>query len=81
MLTHAARAAVEQPRWLDKHTSHYGMMPSLRVKGSGHGPVIASSGKLYHARMARRAQHLRCSLSERSERADNKLDKGKLCKM
>ena len=24
--------------------------------------------------MARRAQHLRCSLSERSERADNKLD-------
>ena len=25
--------------------------------------------------MARRAQHLRCSLSERSERGDNKLDK------
>ena len=25
--------------------------------------------------MARRAQHLRCSLCERSERADNKLDK------
>ena len=33
-------------------------------------------GARYHARMARRAQHLRCSLSERSERADNKLDKG-----
>ena len=32
---------------------------------------------IYHARMARRAQHLRCSLRlcERSERADNKLDK------
>ena len=32
----------------------------------------------YHARMARRAQHLLCSLRrecERSERADNKLDK------
>ena len=30
----------------------------------------------YHARMARRAQHLRCSLRrERSERADNRLDK------
>ena len=31
----------------------------------------------YHARMARRAQHLRCSLRlcEGSERADNKLDK------
>ena len=28
----------------------------------------------YHARMARRAQHLRCSLCERSERGDNKLD-------
>ena len=30
----------------------------------------------YHARMARRAQHLWCSLCERSERADDKLDKG-----
>ena len=30
---------------------------------------------VYHARMARRAQHLRCSLSEGSERADNRLDK------
>ena len=29
----------------------------------------------YHARMSRRAQHLRCSLCERSERADNRLDK------
>ena len=28
----------------------------------------------YHARMARRAQHLRCSLGEKSERAENKLD-------
>ena len=32
----------------------------------------------YHARMARRAQHLRCSLSERSERGDNKLDNDSL---
>ena len=31
---------------------------------------------IYHARMARRAQHLRCSLCERSERAENRLDKG-----
>ena len=28
----------------------------------------------YHARMARRAQHLWCYICERSERADNKLD-------
>ena len=37
------------------------------------------SGYLYHARMARRAHAsmLRC---ERSERADNKLDKGSLCR-
>ena len=36
-----------------------------------------SPATCYHARMARRAQHehLRCSLCERSERADNKLDK------
>ena len=37
--------------------------------------LLADLIKGYHARMARRAQHLRCSLCERSERADNKLDK------
>ena len=34
-----------------------------------------ASRRVYHARMARRAhEHLRCSLCERSERGDNKLD-------
>ena len=36
---------------------------------------ISSPHAPHHARMARRAQHLRCSLRERSERADNRLDK------
>ena len=58
----------------------------MHAKGSGKGlssqqdcislalraPLRDATG--YHARMARRAQHLRCSLSERSERGDNKLD-------
>ena len=37
--------------------------------------MLRATGHAYHARMARRAQHLRCSLCERSERGDNKLDK------
>ena len=36
---------------------------------------INGMSSFYHARMAHRAQHLRCSLCERSERGDNKLDK------
>ena len=37
-------------------------------------PLFSFTRAGYHARMARRAQHLRCS-RERSERADNRLDK------
>ena len=49
----------------------------VRVLVVGLQPTVIASRAphLYHARMARRAQHLRCSLSERSERGDNKLDK------
>ena len=51
---------------------------SKMLRATGHARMVKSRWLLtYHARMARRAQHLRCSLMlcERSERADNKLDK------
>ena len=35
----------------------------------------------YHARTARRAKHLRCSLRERTKRADNRLDNVCTCRL
>ena len=48
---------------------------AARAKNSGQVRYRASLQPTYHARMARRVQHLWCSLCERSERADNRLDK------
>ena len=61
MLTHAVRAAHEGPPaglWSEYYL------------GTRH--IFHVQGLPYHARMARRAQHLLC---EGSERADSKLDK------
>ena len=45
-------------------------------RGPGHNMDAGRPGDVlfYHARMARRAQYLRCSLCEGSEQADNKLE-------
>ena len=45
------------------------------LRGARHAKRGGRSHNVRQARMARRAQHLRCSLCERSKRGDNKLDK------
>ena len=81
MLTHAARTSGGRARRA-RRALMVRVRLGLRASPNQlltHSARAKGSVKCYHghARMARRAQHIRCSLrSERSERVDNKLDKG-----
>ena len=69
-----SRAAPPRFAWRASRRAAASRQQGLTTLGelSLHNPEPCGLPGSYHARMARRAQHLRCS---HSERADNKLDK------